>query len=1230
MQNCKQFLLAAALVALCNIAVAQQPFGGCWHPDYIINWTSENDPDAKFNRATIPLQERFFDDGIKANTAQFYNGQVAACLTMNPMCSQTPSQGANNFIGYNPTYWQYIDLLIWWGGSAGEGIIIPPSAPVTDIAHLHGVKVLGQLFFPPTAFGGQATWVNQMLTKENGVFPYARKLFDIAEYYGFDGWFVNEETRMGADVQLWREWFQDYMNYAATKGIPHHELQWYNTGTVVGNYLEMMKIPGASYFLNYGSPLPTNITSQTNIMLNAGLTQEEVFKTLYFGIEQAQGGLTGNSNYFANLFPVSGHTGSIDIFNPEEPIWKQVVTNLLETPNASGTQAYAAMNTVFSNESRFWTNLAGDPSNTSGRGGSTWQGLANAIQERSTIQSKPFFTAFSAGLGKHRFVNGEKRGTKDWYHRGMQNIMPTWRWWIDVPAANKNDVRFALNWDDAYNFGTSLKVTGKLTAGVDYLTRLYKTKIAIEAGDKFQLVYKTVSSNTIQLKLATADNIGTFTTFNIIQSSTSNGWSVAEVDLSSLAGKTVSIVALNFNSAVAINSYDATLGQLAIFKGGYNPSQPSVTNLRAQNELNITGGNIRLIWDAPASTDIHHYNVYFEKNGTKSLVGQTRNEAFFIDNFERTSPDEQFVKVYVTTVTKDFKEGGEVSLQVNFPQVALSVVSLKASKTLAKVNEEITITAKADNFPSGYTWNLSASGQLVSQSGNTAVVKFTAEGIYSVGVSVTNPAGTVSFTEDRFIEINQSLELNLISVDKTIHSFSGSLPPENPEWLIDGVQVPVNVREKWCDGGKKEHWVVIDLEAAYKLYRFRVFDTGHKENAADNFKFFKIYLSSDAENWELFVDEQDRPENTKDDYIKPTIARYVKFVPYDPDKPITIRIWEFEAFGLLAPDCITVTDINDAEINMNQSMQFETTYTLCGDPSSDFMATVTSADPTIATITNVSVNQANKKISFTVNVSNKVFSSTSVQVAVYDGGWFASQDFTVSIADAAYENVALNKTATVYYYGETEEWVTENAPVVVDGNITTGKEFGDYLSAENGIYTIIDTKAQYSFSRFRVVFMSEYYPVERIEVLISGDNTTYTQAATIAGGNEDVILDKEVLLNNDVASRYLKFNFIVPDYALVTINEFEAYGKPTVSIDKNTYPETFTVLPNPVKSSDAINVVGAYIKSVKLFSMQGMAVKELPVNATDVSISTAGLPKGTYLLQIIGEREAKTFKVTIK
>jgi len=177
---------------------AQQPYGGCWHPEKVKNWSPETDPDAKFNRSRVPLATRFQEPQLmKANKNQYYEGQVCNATILFPTCSLCPSQGANNFLGYQPTYWQYMDKLVYWAGSASEGIIIPPPSGSIDAAHQSGVKVLGQIFFPPYAFGGNSAWVTEMLTQEGGKYIFAKKLYEIAKYLGFEGWFINEETTHG-------------------------------------------------------------------------------------------------------------------------------------------------------------------------------------------------------------------------------------------------------------------------------------------------------------------------------------------------------------------------------------------------------------------------------------------------------------------------------------------------------------------------------------------------------------------------------------------------------------------------------------------------------------------------------------------------------------------------------------------------------------------------------------------------------------------------------------------------------------------------------------------------------------------------------------------------------------------------------------------------------------------------------------------------------------------------
>ena len=142
MRNSKIILTALAAMFMQG-AYAQQPYGGCWHPEDIKNWSPETDPDAKFNRSRVPLATRFQEPTLmKANKNQYYEGQICNATILFPTCSMSPSQGAYNFLGYQPTYWQYMDKLVYWAGSASEGIIIPPPAGSTDAAHPSGVKSL--------------------------------------------------------------------------------------------------------------------------------------------------------------------------------------------------------------------------------------------------------------------------------------------------------------------------------------------------------------------------------------------------------------------------------------------------------------------------------------------------------------------------------------------------------------------------------------------------------------------------------------------------------------------------------------------------------------------------------------------------------------------------------------------------------------------------------------------------------------------------------------------------------------------------------------------------------------------------------------------------------------------------------------------------------------------------------------------------------------------------------
>lgn len=1222
--NFKGILGALACSLVVFTTYAQQPFGGCWHPDYIKDWSPENDPDAKFNRSTVKLQPRF-EDNIKANKYQFPDAKIAACLTMNPMCSMTPSQGANNFIGYNPTYWQYMDMIVWWGGSAGEGIIVPPSAPVVDVCHMNGVKVLGNVFFPPISFSGDPEWVRQMLTKEGNEYPYARKMYEIAKYYGFDGWFLNEETK-ASTADEWAEWIKYFFKCAEEDGNTEMYIQWYDAGQYVSSCSQIMKVhDNVSYMSDYG--LTTDLIENNKSYLESWGYGDIFFEKFYGGINAALSGLTGGGTYFPRCFGETEHYSSAQLFNPEEKIWKSVVEDLLDTEDNCGNKAYDAMKTFFSNDASYWTNSQNNPADATNRGnvGKVWQGLANAIQERSVIQSKPFVSAFSAGLGKHRFVNGEKRSTQDWYHRGMQSILPTWRWWVETSSSDK--LNFEYNWDDAYNMGTSVVVSGSMTANADHLTRLFKTNIVVESGDKFQLVYKTANAGTIELKLADKSNPNNFTTFPLNETLKNNGWSIAEVDLSSMKGKTIAVIALNFKTTSAVSDYKVTLGQLGIIPSSYSKSV-KVSNLQSQNSLQEEVSDIRAIWDAPESDEVDHYDVYVTRNGKRILVGQTRSEGFYVAKFNREA-GEQSLELGVVAVTKDMKEGEEVKITLEYPKMTAPDVQITASPTLVKVNEEVTLTAIANKSPESYEWELPQGATLVSKDGNKAVVKFTAEGSYSITVKVGNEVGVTTETNTGLVEVNNTKVIENVALGKDIHSVSGEISAsgEVASNLLDGKVEGCSVHQKWCVGGKKEHWVIIDLKQSFQLYKFRIADAQVNEGGTENLNSYKILLSNDLENWNELVNTTGRKnEKYHIDWIRPTVARYIKFVPYDNDAPITIRIWEFEAYG--AEGSATLSSISDQRLGINSTLSVKAGYSLGGAAKEEnFEIKFESENKNVATVSDINIVD-DETYTFTINGGSEV-GKTNVTAIMINGEYQKTVTFAVTTFDASMVNLVSKMIPTAE---ESEDYIPGNKGELA--NLTDGKYetiylpnyFGEEGKSVRYVFAFDGVK---SISRFQAYFSDAAndeaeLPTE-VKFEISANGTDFEVVNTAESGT-----DVSYNLSEAKDAKAVAFTIGLGEFVTAQIKELEVYGKDSGSSIENVDAESFYVSPNPVAQGQEFSVVAGDAESVAVYTLQGVMVKNVRVDNTVTSVSTDGLAAGTYLMVIKGNDFSKTVKVIVK
>lgn len=1241
MMNLKQLTFSAVFLLTASMGYSQQPLNVCCHPQDIKNWTPGSNPDDAFNVAKVPLQKRFKEPTLmKANANQFYDGQICNSTILYPTCSLCPSQGElNNFLGYQPTYWQYMDKLVYWAGAASEGIINIPPAGSTDAAHQSGVKSLGNIFFPPAAFGGTQQWVREMLVKENGHYTMAVKLYEMAKYYGFDGWFINEETGGGSQTE-WEEFFREF--YAAAMADDPNtqmELQWYNASRSPNTGILKTHI-NTSQFLEYGA-----VGDHRSYASQINCTQDQVFSKIYAGIELAQAGHLGWTTALNTAMPTTGHVGSLDLFCPETKIWEDPAKRAFKSASdCHGETAYPIGKTVFDNEEDMWVNRNSDPTQPSTSG---FPGVSSRILERSVITDMPFISDMSVGNGKHRFVQGQIQGTTDWYHSGMQSILPTWRWWIE----KKTGLTMEIDWDDAFNVGSSFKLSGSLTSG-DHLIRLYKTQIPVTDGGIYRVVYKSSRRITFQAKLSTQSS----TTPDVTLTGTTtdvNGWTVCDFDLSSLNGKTIYMLGINIKVPGAVSSFWFNLGQVAVLPAGYAPASVQVTNLATTSVLGEEWGDIRVSWKYTWNKDFDHFDIYTQTvNGEKTLVGQTRDEGFYIPRFERNG-DDAYVKVLVVPVMKDGVQQAANELQVDYPAPTAPKVSYTISpKSYVLVGETVTVTAQCTGHPTSYLWTLPEGVQLAKGSSLTeqsVSVIANEEGKMSLTVAATNAVGTTEYTAEAFdVFADAAAQNSVYNVlkGKTVVSYSGSTnSTEVPAKIIDGVTSPSQTNAKWCNISS-DNEVVFDCEGAYRMYGFVIYDgNAGPESGVDQIDHYTIELSQDGTNWQTVVDNNtpgNEKVSVKSDYIAPVKARYIRLRPHVNG---TLRIWEFEAYGKEDNNLTMSVDPKELTLVAGTGRNVTVHYDLGGDKREDFFVCTARSATGNTTIGHITENVAGQ--TFTVPVfAGYSYGQDNVTITINNGGAYQERTLTVTIDSDTQPNILAGKTATVRHYKADYSYEAAyneySAQTLTDGDKQTEGllEIEDFSTHKRDLWSIFEapTADGWNISKVNIYLPDGNYGendngnegtvTKTIEICIGNDLTSMTTIKTFT--DLDGVSELSYILPEYKNTKYLAIVSTLNAYFYPSMAEIEAYeqyesaiplnapveianwaddvlaeGKPVTSYTDATLDNQGWCLFTPeVRSNGALQIVGG-----KLTTKNGTVYAVDATKKNSLVLKTVNLPK---------------------
>ena len=611
------------------------PIGPAFTVDTLLSWKPTNDPDSDYSRSVVPLADRY--TGFTVNDYANPDAKLMVCSLANSKHDATNAQGQESFSSYAFNYWQYATSFVYWSGSK-RGQVVVPTGEFTDAAHTNGVPVMGTIFFD---WGGNSSVVENFVRNYRSV---ADKLIEVMEYYGFDGYFFNEETAVDYTTAGNLRSMIAYMRQKR----PNMLIGWYDSITDSGNLSYQDAVNGYNsgwvsagvneFFMNYNWTTQ-DVNTTVSTMQNLGKSQYEAFA----GLDVQQNCM--NTNFSSNYLLNNSN--------------KLKLSLALYCPNS--TMGLSGDGADFHEvERQFYVN-GGDPRSTSSSG---WAGMSRFFADHTTIISAPFVTNFNSGHGKAFYIDGVKSRDAEWSYQSVQDVMPTWTWIID---SNGQKLSGAYDFEDAYNGGSSIKFYGSLTANKPNNIMLYSTNLDINGSTNIAV---TAKNDRGLMKLVAYYGDSSTSSYANCQKATfaldasSGGWTTSNFSLASLSGKKLYAIGFEIGGTSNVSDYQVNIGRLAVTDS--EAAAASVNNARLEEIIYLDAytAEARIKWNGNNASSYEIYRL--NADGTRTLIMETPNTAYYIPNLVRND-DQADVTIEVVPVNANGVRGESSRFTIDWP-----------------------------------------------------------------------------------------------------------------------------------------------------------------------------------------------------------------------------------------------------------------------------------------------------------------------------------------------------------------------------------------------------------------------------------------------------------------------------------------------------------------------------------------------------------------------------------
>ncbi len=783
--NKKSLILSGcALVALTSAAQSlkegyiQWPEGSQLH-NYISNWSKSNPTVSTVNGQAWD-DENFFISRVKIkpyitnpNTQVFENineSNDKKLLFWVPVGNTSGSDVNHVFTGSLPNAIFDSEVFSMWSYVTFYGDWISPYGWIpggfADAAHKHGTAVGGQASIPNAGLSGNwDTCIRAMgnsFNNEDG----AKKVGDFLNYHGVDGLGYNSEFSTNSSVITNLNGFHGklYKYMHNTLGNDKFENIWY-TGTVSNGNINFQSAlhsgnvdifgnssePRTSLFVNYEWLWYINTTNTT--LPGTGRDGRD----LYMGMNM-QGGTKD-----AGEWPMHQQT------NYSIGLWGAHDFNYIWSARAGQGSRDEQKQAYYQQRLEEWfTNGNRNPANRIDvypiktlAPSATWFGMSQFLSARSTlgwnIADEPFVSFFNLGNGKFLNWKGQRQNNNPWYNIGVQDYMPTWRfWWATSLLGNtpdqvaSNGLKAEFTWDDAYVGGSCLYIHG--SSSDEYL-HLFKTQFELNEGDVITVRYKLMNGSTdlnlIMTGLGDEFNPISEDDLNIItgEDMPDDGeWTVKKFvvgDVDGLDGTTVALLGLHFENAKKLELY---LGELSIKSGNptVTPEAPVIENAVVLG-YSMTGIDGKVIFSMPNdkasgepvyNSDVNTslFKLYAQyKNGKEQFMGLTTSWAGMLFAVPVDVENAQGIRFGVSAVSADTDTESAIAWSdwMNLPEYE-TTNTIEINKQVIKPGESF-IVKYSDPKHAPSTWTIYNSANQKVASSNGSVVEYNCSGIDAIG-----------------------------------------------------------------------------------------------------------------------------------------------------------------------------------------------------------------------------------------------------------------------------------------------------------------------------------------------------------------------------------------------------------------------------------------------------------------------------------------------------------------